>query len=356
MTNVNGFSINSENLVHLFIQYYSIWRDYQTFYKNIDLITIEHNENGYPCFHYSDISSINNCNQKIVIIDNLTESIHSKKYFAQYDQDKFYIILSGGKWDCDKTVGLPINYELIYFPWFLIEMLDNYVNPHRFSSYIDKSYIHDSSKQFSFVGISGNVRPERDFLLDCVLNNVEHKNYIYRYSGQDQMAPTPVGADVIKILPGEFDPCINLYEKYYHSIGQTIPINLYNLANFLLVVETDIVNNHCFFITEKTIKALITGIPFVIVSTPYFLKNLKELGFTTYSELWDETYDDIIDYRERMLAVAKLCNKLHNFNWQLHKDQLELIAYKNKNNFLNTSSIINECFFNAENVLKKIKE
>ena len=352
--NNHVFSINSNDLVTRFIEYYSIWKDYQKFYKKTDRINIQNCTNGYSCFHYTDINNINNCKDDIIIIDNLTESVHSKNFFSQYNQSKLYLIFSGGWWDTEKLTDLKINYKLIYFPWFLIESTDNFFNPHRFSNYIDKLYKFEDHKLFSFVGIAGNVRPDRDLLLNQLLDQVKHKNFIYRYSGQDFMATTPFGADVVEFIPGNFDPYIALYKKYFHTVSSTVPINLYNLGHFLLITECDINYKHCFFITEKTIKALVTGIPFVIAATPHFLKFLKKLGFETYSALWDESYDSIEDTTERLCAIAKLCNSLSDFDWGLHKSHLELISLKNKSNFLNINTSIDKCFIETEKTINQI--
>jgi hypothetical protein len=35
--------------------------------------------------------------------------------------------------------------------------------------------------------------------------------------------------------------------------------------------------------------------PFVVASSYNFLKNLRSMGFKTYCELWDESYDEIKD-------------------------------------------------------------
>ena len=50
----------------------------------------------------------------------------------------------------------------------------------------------------------------------------------------------------------------------------------YNQSYFNIVVETDINYTDNFFLTEKTVKALLTGMPFVIVGTPDFIKNLQQ--------------------------------------------------------------------------------
>mgnify|MGYP000353789169 CR=1 FL=1 len=49
---------------------------------------------------------------------------------------------------------------------------------------------------------------------------------------------------------------------------------IYNQAYFNLVVESDIEYPYSFDPTEKIGKALLTGIPFVVYSTPNFLQNL----------------------------------------------------------------------------------
>jgi len=64
---------------------------------------------------------------------------------------------------------------------------------------------------------------------------------------------------------------------------------------FLSVVsETcyDNKKNDCLYISEKSLKPIMNLHPFIIFSTPYFLKNLKELGFKTFNGFIDESYDD----------------------------------------------------------------
>ena len=129
---------------------------------------------------------------------------------------------------------------------------------------------------------------------------------------------------------------------------------MYNQADFNLVVETDIDYEYGFFLTEKIIKCLITGMPFVLVATPYFLKYLKDLGFHTYNELWDESYDDELDYTKRIDKVIDLCNNLDLFDWQANQSALELIALKNKCNFLNLNWVIDAEFRQFEQAILEL--
>jgi hypothetical protein len=109
-------------------------------------------------------------------------------------------------------------------------------------------------------------------------------------------------------------------------------------------VESDINYQYGFLLSEKTIKCLISGMPFVIVSTPHFLKYLRELGFYTYSDLWDESYDEELDYVKRIDKIVDLCNNLDKFDWSANQSALELIALKNRSNFLNLNRVLDRGF------------
>ena len=56
------------------------------------------------------------------------------------------------------------------------------------------------------------------------------------------------------------------------------------------VAET-ITRGESFFATEKTVRPIVGCRPFLLYGTVGFLKNLKQAGFRTFSELWSEDYD-----------------------------------------------------------------
>lgn len=101
-----------------------------------------------------------------------------------------------------------------------------------------------------------------------------------------------------------------------------LPVNFFSKSFVNIVTETFFHNEHFYindsiFITEKTEKSFSAGMSFVIVSTPYFLKKLKKLGFKTFSNWWDESYDEIYDSNERLEKIKKLL--LYISSWSLDK-------------------------------------
>ena len=343
--------INSENLVSRYLTNYNIWCDYQNFYHNKIRTRAQQNSAGIPCFLAQDIESINASTHSMIAIDCLTEGLHYRNFFEQYRPGPQYLIFSNGWWDQTK-IKLPIEYELVYHNFFLCEMADAYFSPNRFCFYINKSYQFEAIKPCVFISTIGNVRPQRDYLIDQLLKNLNYKNFIVRYSGQN--LGIEYLHDVVSIDSGNFDPYTVIFDQYYHNISQSLPTDMYNKGHFNLVVESDLDGAHEFFLTEKTIKSLITGMPFVVVSTPYFLQHLRELGFHTYNQLWDESYDKIENFSLRVEKIVQLCNDLEKFNWQCNLKQLEEIALKNTHNFFNLNRHVEKNFIQFENILKKI--
>lgn len=342
--------INATGLVENYITRYLIWRDYQNFHKTFKEPIITISDVGIPCFSYWEIDKINNSSEHLVAIDCLTEGLHSRSAFDLYDTKKKYLIFSNGTWD-QEYHKLKIDYVLIPHLFFLFEMADTYNSPNRFCYYSEKNYDFDSQKIYDFVTTIGNVRQERTYLVNKLVALKQTRKCIIRYSGEDY-ADSSNHLDLITFTPGNFDPYININKKYYYTVSTSLPMQMYNAARFNLVVESDINYEHCFFLTEKTIKVLLTGTPFVSMNHPNFLSKLHELGFSTYDSIWDESYDNIVEFDKRVNKIVELCDVLCDLDWEKHRKQLELIKFKNQTNFLNLNKLCDKEFSFLEETIE----
>jgi hypothetical protein len=84
--------------------------------------------------------------------------------------------------------------------------------------------------------------------------------------------------------------CVRYY-GYQMSISQIIPINIYNQTAYSAVAETCFDDNFSFF-TEKTSKPIIAKRLFIMFAGQKYLANLKKLGFKTFENIIDESYDN----------------------------------------------------------------
>ena len=76
---------------------------------------------------------------------------------------------------------------------------------------------------------------------------------------------------------------------------------------------------------------------------------------TIYLDLWDESYDDIVDYDERIDKITELCNTLMDFDWNANKEKLQEIAMHNRLRFLEGQDLFQKEFLLNKKRLEKFK-
>ena len=81
-------------------------------------------------------------------------------------------------------------------------------------------------------------------------------------------------------------------------------LNFYNQFQIEIIAET-VTRGETFFPTEKTARPIIGCRPFLVFGPIGFLSNLKQVGFKTFSEVWDESYDQFegVERWARMRAI-----------------------------------------------------
>lgn len=86
-------------------------------------------------------------------------------------------------------------------------------------------------------------------------------------------------------------------------------------------------------ITEKLIYPLLFGLPFVVVGPPGTLEFLrKEHGHNTFSDLWDESYDEIENHSERLKRIFDLIDYIDNLDYDQRKKFQKKISKKLQEN------------------------
>ena len=82
------------------------------------------------------------------------------------------------------------------------------------------------------------------------------------------------------------------------------------VVTFLSLIPETGFSNHSVFFSEKIWKSIRIGHPFIIVGNPGMLKELHKLGFKSFSNWWDESYDDEINLEKRIKKISKVLVKL----------------------------------------------
>ena len=123
------------------------------------------------------------------------------------------------------------------------------------------------------------------------------------------------------MLPIEYDLNLDLAEP------NRVSILTYELqqVSYVQVVNESLFHtdkNHM-FINEKTLKPIACLQPFIISGMPGSLKHLHELGFKTFGEWWDESYDLEMDHAIRLNKIAEIVQQLSQFHHENLINMLE---------------------------------
>lgn len=64
--------------------------------------------------------------------------------------------------------------------------------------------------------------------------------------------------------------------------------------------------------SEKTFQPMQYKKPFILVAPPYTLEYVKSYGFKTFSDYWDESYDQEEDHEKRLVKIFDLIDFINN--------------------------------------------
>jgi len=150
-----------------------------------------------------------------------------------------------------------------------------------------------------FDALTGTPRPHKIFVNEMIDSNPKKSNFLI---GSRKEVCLKVPDDWVN--GGDYHDGSNspaFYGAQRANIGCFIPYEIYNQTWYSIVAETRGSGAPVF--TEKTARPLIARRLFVMFSTHRFLSNLRSLGFETFGDVIDESYDEITDDVDRWTAA-----------------------------------------------------
>lgn len=158
--------------------------------------------------------------------------------------------------------------------------------------------------------------------------------------------------EVIKELPKKLDYNYETSEHHLVSIGITINWGFYLNSCFDIIGETNFYSdNFVHHISEKLLKPIMLGVPFVCLNLPNTISKLEtNFGFDFSDEDFGHEYDSIVDMDKRLDTIKDKVSNLLDIN----KSGLKEISYTYSQNQNENRRILFEVFWKGS--LKKIKE
>ena len=144
------------------------------------------------------------------------------------------------------------------------------------------------------------TQPEanRTFVENC-------KYLLTRFPDMELTSQDVLAAD--KLLPLVLD---NPNFSYYPMENSVDPVqHLYNDSLINIITETYFFNS-IIHITEKTYKPIAFMQPFILLGAAGSLQHIKDMGFKTFSEFWDESYDFEKDDKKRFKMITDIIKSI----------------------------------------------
>jgi hypothetical protein len=268
-------------------------------YKNMNTVFYDYVAKISPEFH----SEIQKCIHRNRLVENVTLNELKKLPFPKdFALHKVQDLLTR---DSLIEVREPVkSIPLLWFDWQLTDFLQGREELDQLQN--SDSYKDDKKK--AYMCLNGKDKHTRRYLLDRLPMEHGHVSYVC-YDGVDRhirgSRSVPIILDQEKHSIKRNDRWLNpeiYHDAYINVVTEAFPDK-----------ETD-----C-FITEKTFKPMLQLQPFMIQGNRHTLKRLREYGFHTFPELWDESYDELETWQERTDAMLK---QLHSFCTLSTHDQL----------------------------------
>ncbi len=224
--------------------------------------------------------------------------------------------------------------RMIFRPWWMYNMMRLNTDQPRRELSQDRDYWFDV--------LLGARRPHRDFVM---LNLQKHSlllekslvtyrsgfigeiideqtKHIHSYFANLQLQ-WPYVSPTLK-------PEWEVQAAFDKSMSPYVPWKIYDQAWYSVVCETSFTGDS-FFPTEKISKAMYAGRIFVVFAPCQYLKYLRELGFKTFSDIIDESYDeDLVDLERYKKAWAEMISLTYQHPKEVYEKMRPVLEHNRR--------------------------
>lgn len=150
---------------------------------------------------------------------------------------------------------------------------------------------------------------------------------------------------------GTFD---NLTDPYNLEV-----LKAFRKGSIHVSIETSIgynsnVATECIMVTEKTYKALLMEVPFLILSHPNTLMLLKNEGFLTFDSIFDENYDSMEENVDRINSIINTISKINRMSHEDLTKKIQDVQNITKHNYNHLMNIFQRSVKNEQDLITKL--
>ena len=254
--------------------------------------------------------------EKSNTVDRYTHGMNAQSIYY------FFHAIAANEWYHQYRWNKPVyqDHEHLYISY------NNLVNPYR-AHRIDllcRLY----SKNLIDQGLVSFNSPGQKYLAkivdDCAWYSPESRDIFHQHA--DQLTNRTIDIDTI-------DGFLSATVDLQHSQQSMLQI----------VTETDFYKDKL-HLTEKVFKPVVSGQPFLLLAGRGNLAYLREYGFQTFGDYWDESYDDIAEPGQRIAAVVDIVDRLasmsHAQQHSMRRDMQHIVEHNFNHLFFDLRPVV----------------
>jgi len=236
-----------------------------------------------------------------------------------------FVFIKADPWESQDNIKQIVQYPEIEIEhikwtggvsWFWYYMYDKHKN--------NKFNFDHTNKKYDFLYLNKEPRAHRKKLYNKLFDNGILENSLHTCWPDRK-------------LPAEYElPWAQDYPRY--GMDQDIYEKPYNDTACSIVSETND-NDYEVFMTEKIWKPIIAQQLFVVHGNYLYLQKLRDMGFRTFNNYFEEAYDLDRDPDMRINTIVDVCDRLRDAPWQDIYLQSKALREYNYNNFFNKEKL-----------------
>ena len=288
----------------------------------------------YYDLHSFDIDAYD---RKFAILDHRAEMFsmsQNKEFQAELKRrcdllhSQGFVFIKATPWESMENVNREKQYPEIEIPHIKWTGDVSWFWHYMYNKHKDKKYKFDhSNKKYDFLYLNKMSRAHRTKLYNKLLEKGVLENSLYT-NWPD------------KKLPLEYElPWAQEYPQY--GMDQDIFEAPYNATACSIVSETND-NDYEVFMTEKIWKPIIAQQFFIVHGNYLYLQKLREMGFKTFNNYFEEVYDLDRHPDARIDTIVDVCDRLRDAPWQDMYLQSKALRQYNFDHFFNEKKLSEE--------------
>jgi hypothetical protein len=220
-----------------------------------------------------------------------------------------------------------------------------------FSSFCSASDVidFDTKRNYRVSCINRAARITRIYTLHKLRQHVHYNEFkIHWFALSEANQPIPEKNQLIKALGPEIANEFLTYEKEYPQYQPLTEFDLCSGINDFVDSYLNIVTEtHCEnigYLTEKTFKPIRAGQLFLMQGPPGTISYLRSIGFDTFDDLIDHSYDSEPNW---MIRTDKMLSELDRIYNQIESFYFQTVDRRKRNQlWLRSDDLINKCLSN----------